>query len=469
MPLAVPRANVCAMSGNHRVRTLVDTLLARPASDTRRPEYTHLLLILLWHFIVFLSTVVFVDWWLGYGATDNGGPIPQPFDWNRVREEWLHPFLAAVLLPVVVVEGLVGWLIFGLVTRRHGLSSRVFIRTWWRACGWGTVIIPSLSFMIAYTSMSYDIGMNGILLGPVFLILGPAWLVRDELKPHRSVRWQPECPECGYSLRGLTELRCPECGAGFPIDIRTSRRWAVRRLPWDRTHRGARLFAYLKSLARVAFMPASAARSVAVPDRWMRCGLWASGHLMLAVIAAVLLANGHEYVRWVADRIWPSAFRPPHLFDFTDPPLDRVAIWSIQSFILWALAFAVPAVIGCLLSLGIPGRHRAAKLGGLKWSLYLVPLFLLALASWYGFYVVFPPKAQATFPMTLAYKLPPPEVPMWLLVGPYGIWWAIGMAANQYSRTHKRTATTVYAAVFFGTWLLVTHVLFAPGPLESVR
>ena len=129
------------------MNTFVDILLGRPTMDTRRAEYTHLLLIVLWHFIVFLSTVVFVDWWLGYGATSGGVPVPQPFDWNRVREEWLQPFLAAVLLAVVVVEGLVGWLVFCLVNRRRRLSSRVFIRTWWQACRWGTVTIPVLSFM----------------------------------------------------------------------------------------------------------------------------------------------------------------------------------------------------------------------------------------------------------------------------------------------------------------------------------
>lgn len=26
------------------------------------------------------------------------------------------------------------------------------------------------------------------------------------------------CPDCGYSLIGLRDLRCPECGAGFTID-----------------------------------------------------------------------------------------------------------------------------------------------------------------------------------------------------------------------------------------------------------
>lgn len=316
--------------------------------------------------------------------------------------------------------------------------------------------------------MSYDC-MDWILLGPILLIVGPAWLVQDELKPFRSARWQPECPECGYWLRGLTESRCPECGTSFPTNSMTFRRWAVRRLPWDRAYRGARLSDYLRSLARIAFMPTSAARSIAVPDRWKRCCLWASVHLLVAVISVVLLGNGQQYVRWVALRIWPPTFQPPHLFDYTDPPLDHIAVWSAQSFLFWALAIAVPMGIGCLLSLGIPGRHRAAKLCGVKWSLYLAPLFLLALAGWYSFYVVFLPKAQTMFGMTSTYKLPLPEVPMWLLIGSYGIWWAVGMAANQYRRTHKRIAVIGYAAVFLGAWLLVTRVLFAPGPLGTVR
>jgi len=28
----------------------------------------------------------------------------------------------------------------------------------------------------------------------------------------------PYCPECGYNLTGLSEHRCPECGAGFNIE-----------------------------------------------------------------------------------------------------------------------------------------------------------------------------------------------------------------------------------------------------------
>ena len=63
----------------------------------------------------------------------------------------------------------------------------------------------------------------------------------------RVSRWRPVCPDCGYSLRGATSDRCPECGVPYPTTARTYRRWAVRRLPWDRLHRGSLLIAYFKS------------------------------------------------------------------------------------------------------------------------------------------------------------------------------------------------------------------------------
>ena len=28
----------------------------------------------------------------------------------------------------------------------------------------------------------------------------------------------PTCPDCGYNLSGLTQCRCPECGAMYEID-----------------------------------------------------------------------------------------------------------------------------------------------------------------------------------------------------------------------------------------------------------
>jgi hypothetical protein len=448
---------------------LVDALFGRPTTDTRRAEYAHLLLIVLWHFTVFLGTVVLADWWLGYGATADGVPTPQSFDWGRVHLGWLYPLVAAALLAVIVIEGLLGWLVFCLVNRRRGLSGRVFIRTWWRACSWGTIALPSLSLVIADASLSYDIGMNGILLGPVLLIVCPAWLVQAEFRPRRMSRWRPECPECGYLVRGLKESRCPECGASFPTHCRTFRRWAVRRLAWDRQPRESTVGAYVRSLASIVFLPTKAARGLAMPDRWRRCGRWAAMHLLLAGLAAALLGGGQQYIRGVILQIWPPTFQPPHLFALTAPPLDRVFLWAAQSFIAGLLPLLLAVAIACVASVCAPGRHRAAKLGGVKWSLYLAALFPLVLAGWYGFYFIFPPQAQATMPLAFTLSLPPPDIPLWVLIVPYGLWWAIGIAANPYNLVRNWTVAVGYASVFFGAWLLMTRVLFAPGPLEALR
>ena len=451
-----------------RTNEFVDILFGRATVNTRLAAYTQLLLVVAWHFTVFLGTVVLVDWWLGYGATMNGVPIAQPFSWDRVRGEWLQTEPAIVLLIALILEGLLARLVFPVVHHGRRLNSRAFIRNWWRACACGTIVIPLLSMAIAGLSMSYDIGMAGLLVGLILLMVGPAWLVQDELGHQRMARWRPECPECGYSLRGLTEPRCPECGVGFPSDSRTFRRWAVRRLPWDRAHRGG-LFAYLRSLARVAFRPASAARSLAIPDRWGRSCVWASVHLLLAAVLLMVAGSRQEYVRSAVQQIRPPAFQPPHLFDFAGPPLGCVAVWSVQSFALWTLALTAPVGVGCLLSVGIPGRHRAAKLGGAKWSLYLAPFFLLASAGWYTLYELLGRRLLLAAPPALRPALQVSDVPMILLIGGYGIWRALGMAANPYRRAYKRTTLFAYAAAFFASWLLVARVLFAPGPLEAVR
>ena len=477
-------------------------MLARVELDDARATAIQLLLIVAWHWTVFPATLAAVDWLLGYGASAGGiAAQPDRFDVGRASEFFIHPLVATSLLTVLLAEGLLSWVTFRVFTRRLRPSFGSFVQSWWRICLWGIVALPLVSVVFADLSRDYDAAMNLPLLWVGCVIVGPTLLFRAESSRFppshcrkcgydltgnasgrcpecgttlgsertRIGRWKPVCPECGYSLRGLRGARCPECGTDFPTKHAGFRRWAFRRFPWDRLPRGSLFSAYLRSLAFIAVLPMKAARGVAVPDRWKRCRRWAVLHLFLATIAAVLLGNDQQYIRWVAHRIWPPTFRPPHLFGFTDPPLDRVLVWAGHSFLAWALVLLLTVTIACAISLCTPGRHRAAKLGGVKWSLYLAPLFLLMLAGWYGFYFILPPQVQAPFPMTFAYKLPPPEIPVWLLVGPYGVWWAIGMAANQYDRKRGCASGIRYGLAFLAMWLLATRVLFAPGPLEALR
>ncbi len=45
----------------------------------------------------------------------------------------------------------------------------------------------------------------------------PAWLVRASWRRRRRRKRKKLglCQKCGYNLKGLTELRCPECGEAF--------------------------------------------------------------------------------------------------------------------------------------------------------------------------------------------------------------------------------------------------------------
>lgn len=284
----------------------------------------------------------------------------------------------------------------------------------------------------------------------------------------RVSKWKPVCPECGYLLRGLREARCPECGVPFPTEIPTFRRWAVRRLPWDRAKRGSVLAAYLGTLAIILVLPWRGARGLAMPDHWRRALRWAGGHLAVGALACAMLANGQQFPRWLVYQAWPPSFDPPHLAMLDDAPAGRMTIWLAQSFVAWAIAIALPTAIGTALSFGVPGRHRAAKLGGIKWSLYLTSLCLVLLAGWYGYFALRPPQARAPFPMKFTYPLPPAELPAMLLDGLYGVWWAAGMAANPYNRVRGMRAFLHFTALYVVGWVIVTRVLFPVGALEAL-
>ena len=218
----------------------------------------------------------------------------------------------------------------------------------------------------------------------------------------------------------------------------------------------------------ILFLPWRAGRGLVVPDNWRRCVRWAVVHLALAILAAALLANDQDFPRWIVWRIWPPAFDPPHVDTPGDEPALRIIVWLSHSLLAWAIVVTLPVGLGSLLSIIIPGRHRAAKLGGVKWSLYLSSLYLVMLAAWYGYYVLNPPQAQGPFPMTFTYTLAPPELPAKLLPGVYGAWWAAGMAANPYNRLRTLRAYLGFALLYAGSWAIMAWVLFPAGPLDAL-
>lgn len=280
--------------------------------------------------------------------------------------------------------------------------------------------------------------------------------------------WKPICPDCGYPVRGLVAPRCPECGVDFPTARTTFRRWAVRRVAWDRVIRGPVLGAYLRTLAVILFLPWRAGRGLVLPDHWPRCVRWAVVHIVLAVFTCALLANGEHTLYWLVEQVSPNPFDPPHMDLQEDAPAARVLVWFGQSLTAWAIVIVFSVGLGSLLSIGLPGRHRAAKLSGVKWSLYLAPLFMVMVAGWYGYYVVNPVQPRATAPVTFTYELSTPLPPAVLLAGAYGVWWAAGMAANPYNRARTLGAFLGFALLYAGSWAIMAWVLFPAGALDSL-
>jgi hypothetical protein len=283
--------------------------------------------------------------------------------------------------------------------------------------------------------------------------------MKEERPALRMSRWRPVCPECGYQLRGLLHPRCPECGVDFPTTNRTFRRWAIRRLPWDRLTRGSLLVAYLGTLLRILFVPWRAGQAVAVPDRWGRAIRWGAAHVLLCALAATMLGHWEYYPHWLANQFdpWP---RHPTDFSSWDTPGHRVWIWAMQSTVAWMIVLASFPLVGVIVSLGMPRRHRAAKLTGAKWGLYASPVLLVTLAGWYGYYFI--------YPQTGYYAPPHPPPPIELLAFVYGTWWATGLVINQYDKYRWLMPVLPLTLCYACLWWGLTELLFPGGPLEAL-
>jgi len=109
------------------------------------------------------------------------------------------------------------------------------------------------------------------------------------------------CPDCGYSLRGLTSERCPECG--LRLDFIESE---VSLIPWERRRELGRIRAYwqtvLMVLTRTKILCRAMYRPLSYTDaqrfRWLSA---LHGYIpLLLMLPAVHWANP-KMLAWAAD------------------------------------------------------------------------------------------------------------------------------------------------------------------------
>ena len=70
------------------------------------------------------------------------------------------------------------------------------------------------------------------------------------------------------------------------------------------------------------------------------------------------------------------------LYWMKETGFSKILLWFVQSSVVWMFALFIPVVSGILLSYAVPGRHSLAKWCEIKWSIYLTPIFSLAILMW---------------------------------------------------------------------------------------
>lgn len=136
-------------------------------------------------------------------------------------------------ISIALLAAALCWLVYLLrvwwpVWRRHRMRPARMMSPSQSARAWKTVAMLAIfvAASIGLASTWWD--DNGYAIGGVgavgLAIILRTW--RDSIisaVDGRSVldergEVQVSCPACGYSLIGLTSLRCPECGASFTLD-----------------------------------------------------------------------------------------------------------------------------------------------------------------------------------------------------------------------------------------------------------
>lgn len=112
-------------------------------------------------------------------------------------------------------------------------------------------------------------------------------------KPADVATNEPQCPTCGYSLLGLTEHRCPECGEAFDPEYASI---AAHLLPWERPETGSVVRRLFRMLIQASFHPARYFENVRIrKDRRID----RAGRL---VVAFLLLSIGFQSIEYLAGK-----------------------------------------------------------------------------------------------------------------------------------------------------------------------
>jgi hypothetical protein len=108
------------------------------------------------------------------------------------------------------------------------------------------------------------------------------------------------CPACEYSLRGLTDPRCPECGATFdPAELREST------LPWVHRRKVGRVSAFVQTLRLVLFRPRRLSVEMTRPAHFRDAQIFRRVVILIALVSLATWATIYAYHAAGPKPLWP--------------------------------------------------------------------------------------------------------------------------------------------------------------------
>jgi len=412
-----------------------------------------------------------VEYWLGEVGAWPGGP-----------ENWVDTgLLASVAAIAIFAQFLLLFLLASLLSLRL-LPLAILMHAAWRTSVVALVFVPPMTATLlalvplgAYYPTTPNFGGPALPAHPLVILGLPHLFILSHgaavavvlVRTRRARRWRPVCPECGYELFRCTAPRCAECGVAFPTTSRVYRRWAILRLPWDALRRTSAIRDYAVTAARIVLCPRAAAWRLVIPDRFGRALRWALAHFLIALAVLMMMRFLREAV-WLALYVTGTADERRRMSgEWGGWPL---LTWSVLGWPLLANAIALlmmPA-IGVGLSWLIPFRHPAARLAGIKWSLYatVVPFSLLVgCAAAYG--ALLPRYATVRSGLLEPGIAWPHHAILAAGFVLYALRWASGLSAHPYQR---RTWLwfVAFVAAYEIACLLLYFVILPPWVLVTL-
>lgn len=435
--------------------------LGRVTSASAFDTLLALLAAFAWHLVALLIAFLSLLGHVPYKSTD----LQTALGWEyRTGSEVIakNAFLLFVLL---AVEWMLAYLLWvGVRSRQpHATTANYYFVCLWRACVLGTIVLPTL---VAASLYMFNVPYVGLVIGVLYLIIAPAGLA-PRILPTRQP-WRPVCPECGHTVAYAVLPRCTECGEPYPSADRFYRRWAIPRVPWERTTRSW-FFAYIQTMFMIVFRPGAAAWRLGTPARMDRAVWWAIAHpaIPLCVIAALLLvanARMSSVQTWAG--VYPGGIVP------ADPPNVGSATSMILRLVAWTIAaIFYPVSIGLLLVAGVSKIQPAARRAMYKWTLYasalpiaiLIGVIGVGLSLWVGYVLNVRVISARQVPSVVFSLFNTPKVVLLLVTAVYAIWWSIGLASQPYARRRGFVVFLLALAAYAATWWLALLALNTRG------